>query len=75
MNFVMKNVMKNGEKIMATFRILKSETGTDMLINLDNVNAIFEFDENISHLYFNGDEQHLPIQGDLKTIRKQIDNE
>ena len=60
---------------MATFRILKSETGTDMLINLDNVNAIFEFDENISHLYFNGDEQHLPVQGDLKTIRKQIDNE
>ena len=60
---------------MATFRILKSENGTDMLINLDNVNAIFEFDENISHLYFIGDKQYLLVQGDLKTIRKQIDNE
>ena len=71
----MKNVMKNGGKIMATFRILKSDSGTDMLINLDNVEGIFEYDENISHLYFIGDKQHFPVQGDLKTIKKQIDNE
>jgi len=60
---------------MATFRFLKNESGTDMLINLDNVNGIFEYDENISHLYFNGDEDYFPVQGDLKTIKKQIDNE
>lgn len=58
---------------MATFRILKLATGTDALINLDNVIAIFEYDENISHLYFNGSEQYTQIKGDLKTIRKQIE--
>ena len=60
---------------MATFRFLKNASGTNMLINLDNVSGIFEYDENISHLYFIGDEDYLPVQGDLKTIKKQIDNE
>lgn len=57
---------------MATFKIFKSETGTDMLINLDNVDAIYEFNKNSCNLYFSGDDEWLRVQGNLKKIIKQI---